>query len=37
MVNPKRSERFNLHFHPHEVVSCYRDTQLQVGEKLGDL
>ena len=31
-INPLTAMIFNLNCHPHEVVSRYRDPQLQVGE-----
>ena len=31
-LNPFRAKLSHLHFHPLEVVSRYRDTQLQVAE-----
>ena len=32
-INSYTAKLNNLYFHPLEVVSRYRDTQLQVGEK----
>ena len=36
-LNPKSTELNNLNFHPLEVVSRYRDPQLQVGENYSHL
>ena len=35
--NPLTAKLFNLNFHPHEVVSRWRDPQLQVSENYSDL
>ena len=32
LINLNTTNLNNLNFHPHEVVSRYRDPQLQVGE-----
>ena len=32
-INPLTAKSFNLNFHSHEVVSRWRDPQLQVSEK----
>ena len=32
IINPLAAKLFNFNFHPLEVVSRYRDPQLQVGE-----
>ena len=37
LVNPLTAKLFNLNFHPLEVVSRWRDPQLQVGENYSDL
>ena len=36
-VNPLSAKLFNLNFHPLEVVSRWRDPQLQVSENYSDL
>ena len=36
-VNPLTAKLFNLNFHPLEVVSRWRDPQLQVSENYSDL
>ena len=36
-VNPFTAKLFNLNFHPHKVVSRWRDLQLQVSENYSDL
>ena len=36
-VNPSTAKLFNLNFHPLEVVSRWRDPQLQVSENYSDL
>ena len=36
-VNPLTAKLFNLNFHPPEVVSRWRDPQLQVSENYSDL
>ena len=36
-INPFPAESSNLNFHPLEVVSRYRDPQLQVGEKFSQI
>ena len=36
-INPLTAKLFNLNFHPLEVVSRWRDPQLQVGENYSDL
>ena len=36
-INPLTAKLFNLNFHPLEVVSRWRDPQLQVSEKYSDL
>ena len=36
-INPLTAKLFNLNFHPLEVVSRWRDTQLQVSENYSDL
>ena len=36
-INPLTAKLFNLNFHPLEVVSRWRDPQLQVSENLPDL
>ena len=36
-LNPLTAKFFNLNFHPFEVVSCWRDPQLQVSENYSDL
>ena len=36
-VNPLTAEIFNMNFHPLEVVSRWRDPQLQVSENYSDL
>ena len=35
--NPLTAKLFNLNFHPLEIVSRWRDPQLQVGENYSDL
>ena len=35
--NPFTAKLFNLNFHPLEVVSCWRDSQLQVSENYSEL
>ena len=35
--NPLTTKLFNLNFHPLEVVSRWRDPQLQVSENYSDL
>ena len=35
--NPLTAKLFNLNFHPLEVVSRWRDPQLQVSENYSDL
>ena len=35
--NPLAAKLFNLNFHPLEVVSRWRDPQLQVSENYSDL
>ena len=37
LVNPLPAKLFNLNFHPLEVVSRWRDPQLQVSENYSDL
>ena len=37
LFNPLTAELFNLNFHPLEVVSRWRDPQLQVNENYPDL
>ena len=37
LLNPWSTEIFNSNFHSFEVVSRYRDTQLQVTENVPDL
>ena len=37
VVNPLTAKLFNLNFHPLEVVSHWRDPQLQVSENYSDL
>ena len=37
MINPLTAELFNLNFHPLEVVSRWRDPQLQVSENYSHL
>ena len=37
LFNPFTAKLFNLNFHPHEVVSRWRDPQLQVSENYSDL
>ena len=37
IINPWCTDLFNLNFQSLDVVSRYRDTQLQVTENLGDL
>ena len=36
-LNPLTAKLFNLNFHPPEVVSRWRDPQLQVSENYSDL
>ena len=36
-VNPLTAKLFNLNFHPFEIVSRWRDPQLQVSENYSDL
>ena len=36
-INPLTAKLFNLNFHPFEVVSRWRDPQLQVSENYSDL
>ena len=36
-INPLIAKLFNLNFHPLEVVSRWRDPQLQVSENYSDL
>ena len=36
-VNPLTAKLFNWNFHSHEVVSRWRDPQLQVSENYSDL
>ena len=36
-INPLTAKLFNLNFHPLEVVSRWRDPQLQVSENYSDL
>ena len=36
-LNPLTAKLFNLNFHPLEVVSRWRDPQLQVSENYSDL
>ena len=37
LINPFTAKLFNLNFHPIEVVSRWRDQQLEVSEKYSDL
>ena len=37
ILNPLTANLFNLNFHPLEVVSRWRDPQLQVSENSSDL
>ena len=37
IINPLTAKLFNLNFHPLEVVSRWRDPQLQVSENYSDL
>ena len=37
IINPLTAKLFNWNFHPLEVVSCWRDPQLQVSENYSDL
>ena len=37
VFNPLTAKLFNLNFHPLEVVSRWRDPQLQVSENYSDL
>ena len=37
LINPSTAKLFNLNFHPLEVVSRWRDPQLQVSENYSDL
>ena len=37
LLNPLAAKLYNLNFHPLEVVSRWRDPQLQVGENCSDL
>ena len=36
-LNPLTAKLINMNFHPHEVVSRWRDPQLQVSENYSDL
>ena len=36
-LNPLTARLYNLNFHPLEVVSCWRDPQLQLSENYSDL
>ena len=36
-LNPLTAKLFTLNFHPHKVVSRWRDPQLQVNENYSDL
>ena len=37
LLNPLTAKLFNLNFHPLEIVSRWRDPQLQVSENYSDL
>ena len=37
IFNPSRQELFNWNFYPIEIVSRWRDPQLQVSENYSDL
>ena len=37
LINPLTAKLFNLNFHPLEIVSRWRDPQLQVSENYSDL
>ena len=37
LLNPLTANLVNLNFHPHEVVSPWRDPQLQASENYSDL